>query len=78
MSDFGDATPDDSYDPTAPADPEAVGRILLELLRARVPSRTGSGPAFRRWDDHTPAEQAGWRSALAELLGRLRREGGLR
>jgi hypothetical protein len=57
VSDFGDATDEDSYDPTAPPDPEAVVVILLLLLQA---------------------ERGDMVRAMARLLARLRREGGLR
>lgn len=72
MTTFGDATPADVLDPTAPADPAAVARILLELLRARIPG------GFRTWDQHTRAEQAAWVDALGLLLARIRAEGSSR
>jgi hypothetical protein len=58
----------DSHD-DAPPDPVAVARILLDLLRARIPG------GFRRFDQHTPAEQAAWVDALTVLLARLHDEG---
>lgn len=75
MSSFGDVTEEDSYDPTAPADPEAVARILVNELRARITS----GPARPELYDELPdIVKAAWAFAFAALLLRLRREGGLR
>jgi hypothetical protein len=62
---FGDFDPDRDARDTAPPDPVAVARHLLDLLRARIPG------GFRRYDDHTPAEQAAWADALGVELARL-------
>jgi hypothetical protein len=70
---FGDWEAADSYDPS-PADPEAVARILLDLRVALAPPH----PDRRRLDDLTPEDRALWVYALAFLLDRLRREGGVR
>lgn len=73
MSDFGDATPDDSYDPTAPADPEAVARIFMALQRRL--SGDDDRPEFDELDE---LERILLIYTIAALLARLRREGSLR
>jgi hypothetical protein len=72
MSDFGDATPEDSFDPTAPPDPEAVARIFVELERFVT-----SDPTRRTFDELHEFERAMLVFAFALLLARLKREGGL-
>ena len=74
MSGFGDFDPGPDTHDDAPADPEAVARILIVELRARVPARSGTQPSFRTWDEHTAAERAGWIAALGVVLARLRDE----
>jgi hypothetical protein len=73
VSDFGDATDEDSFDPTAPADPEASARIILETFR----EVTGD-PTRRRYDELDERERVMWVFGLARFFARVRREGGLR
>lgn len=72
MTSFGDATPDDSWDPTAPADPEAVARLFVAALFDLAP--TGRVRELERLD---PELAALYVFAFAVLLARLRREGSL-
>jgi hypothetical protein len=73
VSDFGDATDEDSFDPTAPTDPEASARIILEEFRAV----TGD-PSRRRYDELDELVRVMWVYGLARFFARVRREGGLR
>ena len=68
MSSFGDMTAEDSHDPTAEADPEAVARIFV-LIRHQLASD------HPEWDHLHPWERALLVFVFAALLARLKREG---
>ena len=65
---FGDAGPDDSYDPTARADPAQVARRHYEFRVARWQT-------LPRWESLSAGERADHTGVMLALLEWLRREG---
>lgn len=70
MSDFGDYTEDDAYDP-APPDPEQVARKLHEV-------RLDAGLERSEWTELAADEQSLRVEVVFAVLGWLRRQGGIR